>query len=204
MEIVDSGDDAVLVLLADAPGDAATDVVLGLWRALVAAAPAWLIAAQPAYTTLQVSFAADVDVDDVRAFLRALSPRPLTSAPRVVEVPVRYGGDNGPDLGDVAVHARLPIAEVVRRHTSGRYRVAFCGFLPGFAYLLGLDGALHTPRLSTPRALVPAGSVGIAGGQTGVYPSACPGGWRLIGRTERALGPEWIAADDVVVFRSVS
>lgn len=132
MEIVDSGDDALLVLLAELPSDA----VLGLWRALLDVAPVWLIAAQPAYTTLQVVHAADVDVDVVRRFLRSLRPRPLpASERRVIEGPVRYGGDDGPDLDDVAAHAGLDVDEVVRRHSAGRYRVAFCGFVPGFAYL---------------------------------------------------------------------
>ncbi|MDP2342823.1 MAG: allophanate hydrolase subunit 1 [Deltaproteobacteria bacterium] len=201
IDIIDSGDDAVLVILADAAGDDASDRVLGLWRALVQAAPAWLIAVQPAYTSLQVVFAADVDVDVVCAFLRALEPLALVGAPRVVEVPVRY---DGPDLDDVARHAGASVAEVIRRHSGVRYRVAFCGFLPGFAYLLGLDASLHMPRLSTPRASVPAGSVGIGGGQTGVYPAASPGGWRLIGRAQREFPEDWIAAGDVVVFRSVS
>ena len=201
MELHDSGDDAVLAILADAAGDDASDRVLALWRALIESAPPWLVAAQPAYTSLQVVFDADVDVDDVRAHLRALQPVPRTGAHRVIEVPVRY---DGPDLDDVAGLCSLPISEVVRRHAAVRYRVAFCGFVPGFAYLLGLDVGLHVPRLTSPRAVVPAGSVGIAGAQTGVYPAASPGGWRLIGTAQRAFDPAWVAADDVVVFKAVT
>ena len=104
-----------------------------------------------------------------------------------VEIPVRYGGLDGPDLPFVADTHGLTQAEVVERHAAQIYHVGMMGFMPGFAYLLGLDPALATPRLATPRTLVPAGSVGIAGDLTGVYPLASPGGWRLIGRTDMGL-----------------
>jgi KipI family sensor histidine kinase inhibitor len=103
---------------------------------------------------------------------------------RLVEIPVTY---DGPDLGDVAAHCGLSADEVVHRHTQGQYVVYFLGFQPGFAYLGGLDEALHTPRRAEPRVAVPAGSVGIGGAQTGIYPLATPGGWQLIGRTSLAL-----------------
>jgi len=104
-----------------------------------------------------------------------------------VEIPVRYGGVDGPDLAYVAEYHHLSPAEVVRKHTSRIYQVGMMGFTPGFAYLMGLDPKLATPRLATPRTLVPAGSVGIAGDQTGIYPLDSPGGWRLIGRTDHKL-----------------
>ncbi len=108
-------------------------------------------------------------------------------APRTVEVPVRYGGADAPDLADVArLHGMTP-AEVVRIHSSAQYLVYFLGFSPGFPYLGGLDPSLATPRLATPRKSVPAGSVAIGGAQTGVYPMASPGGWRIIGRTPARL-----------------
>ncbi|HEV6967622.1 5-oxoprolinase subunit PxpB [Roseateles sp.] len=120
---------------------------------------------------------------------RALWAQPAREAAggRVVEVPVRYGGDAGPDLDEVAGHCGLTPDEVVRRHTGGDYVVYFIGFQPGFAYLGGLDPALHVPRRAAPRVAVPAGSVGIGGAQTGIYPLATPGGWQLIGRTALAL-----------------
>jgi KipI family sensor histidine kinase inhibitor len=102
---------------------------------------------------------------------------------RVVEIPVCYGGEFGPDLDDVAAFAGCSPDEVVARHAAGRYRVYMLGFLPGFAYLGGVDPSIGMPRRTSPRPVVPAGSVGIAGGQTGVYPYESPGGWRLIGRT---------------------
>jgi len=115
-----------------------------------------------------------------------LGQQPLPQARRV-EIPVCYGGEWGPDLDFVARHAGLTTAEVIRRHAAAEYTVYMMGFLPGFPYLGGLDVSIAAPRLETPRRRVPAGSVGIAGEQTGIYPLASPGGWRLIGRTEVAL-----------------
>jgi inhibitor of KinA len=107
--------------------------------------------------------------------------------PREIHIPVCYGGDFGPDLCDVAAIHGITPARVIELHGSVTYIVYFCGFVPGFAYLGELPKELTTPRLQTPRLSVPAGSVGIAGNQTGVYPFATPGGWRLIGRTPLAM-----------------
>lgn len=107
-----------------------------------------------------------------------------SSAAAEVSLAVRY---DGADLRAVADELRCSTDALVRRHAAGRYTVAFCGFVPGFAYLTGLDPALHVPRLSTPRTRVPAGTVGIADEFTGVYPRASPGGWRLLGHTDAAL-----------------
>jgi KipI family sensor histidine kinase inhibitor len=115
-----------------------------------------------------------------------LLPAPSASDPggRLVEIPVAY---DGPDLADVAELAGLKIPDVARRHSSPDYSVDFIGFSPGFAYLSGLDPRLDVPRLARPRTSVPAGSVAVAAGLTAVYPQSTPGGWRLIGRTDRAL-----------------
>ena len=122
----------------------------------------------------------------VGALARRLPP-PEPGAGRLVTIPVCYGGAYGPDLAFVAKHAGLTEAEVVRRHTGRDYRIYMLGFLPGFPYLGGLDPALCTPRLQTPRTAIPAGSVGIGGEQTGIYPVASPGGWQLIGRSDAPL-----------------
>ena len=106
---------------------------------------------------------------------------------RLVEIPVIYGGEHGPDLVVVAEHAALTAGQVVELHSSSDYVVFFVGFQPGFPYLGGLDPRLHIPRRAEPRVAVPAGSVGIGGSQTGVYPLASPGGWQLIGQTRTAL-----------------
>lgn len=106
---------------------------------------------------------------------------------RDVDIPVTYGGDYGPDLKTVAEHCGMTPKQVVERHAAGRYVVYFLGFQPGFPYLGGLDEALFTPRRAEPRVQVPAGSVGIGGNQTGIYPLSTPGGWQLIGQTSLAL-----------------
>jgi KipI family sensor histidine kinase inhibitor len=113
---------------------------------------------------------------------------PAKDAPgRVVEIPVSYGGDAGPDLDELAIRCGLARAELITRHSEAEYRVFCLGFQPGFAYLSGLDPQLHTPRRETPRLHVPAGSVAIGGSQTGIYPSPTPGGWHIIGHTHVRL-----------------
>ncbi len=102
---------------------------------------------------------------------------------QVLEIPVLYGGEMGPDLDFVAEHAGMTSEEVVKIHTSTEYLIYMLGFTPGFTYLGGMDERIATPRLKTPRVKIPAGSVGIAGSQTGVYPIDSPGGWQLIGQT---------------------
>jgi inhibitor of KinA len=118
----------------------------------------------------------------LRALLASLSHAPLP-APRVVEIPVCYGGELGPDLEDVAARHTMTTDDVVRIHTAGNYLVYMVGFMPGFAYLGGLSERIATPRRDSPRTAVPVGTVGIGGSQTGVYPLVSPGGWNLIGRT---------------------
>lgn len=111
----------------------------------------------------------------------------LLAEPRQVEIPVVYGGSGGPDLAEVARAADLTSQQVVELHSSADYVVYFIGFQPGFPYLGGLDERLHTPRRAEPRLVVPGGSVGIGGSQTGIYPLAAPGGWQLIGHTPLSL-----------------
>ncbi|CAL9659175.1 allophanate hydrolase subunit 1 [Streptomyces collinus] len=114
------------------------------------------------------------------ADLPAAPPR----ARDVVEIPVRY---DGPDLAEVAAHWGVPVREVARIHGDTEFRVAFCGFAPGFGYLTGLPPRYDVPRRATPRTAVPAGSVALAGPYTGVYPRSSPGGWQLIGTTDAVL-----------------
>ena len=128
---------------------------------------------------------------------------------RTVEVPVKYGGEHGPDLAAVADFATCSEGDVVRLHTSIVYRVYMLGFLPGFAYMGSVDARIAMPRLDTPRMRVEAGSVGIAGAQTGIYPFDSPGGWRIVGRTsERPFDPMrtqpfLLKAGDLVKFVAV-
>lgn len=106
---------------------------------------------------------------------------------REITVPVNYGGEHGPDLEIVANHTKLSIDEIIEKHSNAHYLVYFLGFQPGFAYLGGLPPELHTPRRASPRIRVPAGSIGIGGAQTGIYPASSPGGWQLIGHTKLTL-----------------
>lgn len=124
--------------------------------------------------------------DRVAAWIRAAEPADHATAPitEPVVITVRYDGD---DLADVADLTGLTAREVIRAHTEQVWTVAFCGFAPGFGYLVGTDDRLHVPRRSAPRTTVPAGSVGLAGEFSGVYPRSSPGGWQLIGRSDTEL-----------------
>jgi KipI family sensor histidine kinase inhibitor len=145
----------------------------------------------PAYASMLVIYdPMSVEILKVQRWLQECLkslPGEGIGVPKKVRIPVKYGAEDGPDMAFVAEYHHLSPEEVVRRHTAGVYRVGMMGFTPGFAYLMGLDPGLATPRLETPRTQVPAGAVGIAGNQTGIYPLASPGGWRLIGRTEIKL-----------------
>jgi inhibitor of KinA len=141
----------------------------------------------PAYCSLLVKFDAlkgrhEELEGKLRGYLRRLAKVKLPK-PREVEIPVCYGGEFGPDLNEVAALHGITPQKVIELHCSNSYLVYFLGFVPGFAYLSELPEVLVTPRLAAPRKKVPAGSVGIAGNQTGVYPFETPGGWRLLGRT---------------------
>ncbi|MGN6513830.1 MAG: 5-oxoprolinase subunit PxpB [Lysobacteraceae bacterium] len=189
--------DAGLLLRLDACIDAAGNArVHALARRIAAGRAAWVRDVVPAYASLAVFVDADALGESADPLAEAAHRlRPLldstddgdATAGCVVELQVRYGGADGPDLQRVAAHAGLSPADVVARHAAGDYTVAMLGFAPGFPYLLGLDPALATPRLATPRTRVPAGSVAIGGAQTGLYPREGPGGWLLIGRTDAVL-----------------
>lgn len=131
-------------------------------------------------------------------------------SPRIIKIPVCYGGEFGPDLDFVAKHNQLSTEEVINIHTSGRYLVYMIGFAPGFPYLGGMSERIAAPRRQSPRLVIPAGSTGIAGMQTGVYPIETPGGWQLIGRTPLALfrpkdnPPSLLQSGDSIQFCQIS
>lgn len=137
---------------------------------------------------------------------RALGEIEGVPAREPVEVEVRYGGDDGPDLEGVAAWSGVSAADVIARHSARTYRVYMLGFVPGFAYMGRVDSTIAAPRHRVPRERVEAGSVGIAGEQTGIYPIATPGGWQIIGRTDRVLfradrtPPSLFAPGDLVRF----
>jgi inhibitor of KinA len=168
----------------------------------------------PAYCSLLVKFdAIRVGHDELESILKKYLKRLKEVSlpePRKLEIPVCYGGEYGPDLNDVAALHGMRSEKVIELHASTSYLVYFFGFVPGFAYLGELPAALVTPRLALPRRSVPAGSVGIAGNQTGVYPFATPGGWRLLGRTPVAMfrsdrdGLSFLSIGDRVRFKPIS
>lgn len=193
-------DDALLLRFGNAIDDAANARVHALAARLLARRPAWLLDVSPAYASLAVYFdASRFDDDPVDAISTQLCAMLADDAgdiradgrheaqQRIVEIPVAYGGDFGPDLESAAAELGLGADALARRHAEGDYRVAMIGFAPGFPYLSGLDPALALPRLPSPRTRVPAGSVAIGGEQTGVYPRDSPGGWRILGRTPLVL-----------------
>lgn len=186
MRLLPCGERAVLAELDD------LDAVLGLHTALSEDPPAGVTELVPAARTVLVRFdPARTDPRTLGEALRATAWRPgARQDGELVEVAVTYDGE---DLEEVAGLAGVSAEEVVRRHLDGEYVAAFCGFAPGFAYLDGLDPALHVPRRDSPRERVPAGAVAVADRFTAVYPSASPGGWRLLGRTG---APLWDAERD--------
>ncbi|MFS0700483.1 allophanate hydrolase subunit 1 [Cellulomonas sp. 179-A 4D5 NHS] len=181
------GERAFLLDVAD------LDEVRALDAALRADPPPGTEDVVPAARTVLVRFAAGTSAGDVEEHVRAAWRRAVRGgrpagdtlpSGAVVRLGVHY---DGPDLDEVAALTGLTRAEVVARHTRCEYVVAFGGFMPGFAYLTGVDPALHVPRRSSPRERVPAGSVALAGEFSAVYPAATPGGWRLLGRSDAVL-----------------
>lgn len=198
----------------DAPERDVNERVHAAARALRAAALPGVVDIVPAYASLAVVFdEPSVDSRDAlaeRVFELASAAGQGRGVPRrTVTIPVAYGGEHGPDLDALARRIGLGADEIVRRHAAGHYVVGMLGFLPGFPYLIGLDPSLNAPRHATPRTRVPAGSVGIGGGQTGVYPIESPGGWQLIGRTNATLfdprrsPPALLEPGDAVRFAAV-
>ncbi len=179
MRVLPSGSTSLLVELDG------LDEVLALYAALVDETPDGVVDVVPAgRTVLLVTDPAVTTLRDVEAAVRTTTPRRDRRATGdLVEVPVTYDGE---DLQEVASLLGCDTAELVRRHTGQEWTVAFCGFAPGFGYMTSTSGEWDVPRRSSPRTKVPAGSVGLAGEFSGVYPRESPGGWQLIGRTEVA------------------
>ena len=217
------GDSAVVVALGTGIDEAVLRQVRGLASLLGHDQPAGIVDIVPAYATVTVFYepgrmagTGPRPYEQVCRFIteraRHLDIEVKKKLPpaRVVEIPVCYGGECGPDLEDVAQHCGLDADEVVAKHRGADYLVHAIGFAPGFCYLGGLPEKLHTPRRATPRTTVPAGSVGIGGKQTGIYPLLIPGGWQIIGRTPLALfrpgeaEPALLRVGDRVKFKSIT
>jgi KipI family sensor histidine kinase inhibitor len=207
------GDAALLVTLGDTIALAINRRVHALANLLMGEGITGLGECVPAYVSVLVHYdplllTYDRLIDLIESRLEGLVIDAQWQ-PRVIEVPVVYGGESGPDLDFVSGHSDLTQAEVIALHSAGEYPVYMMGFTPGFPYLGGMDRRLACPRLETPRTRIPAGSVGIAGEQTGIYPLESPGGWRIIGRTPLRLfdlqrePPCLLAPGDVVRFVSI-
>jgi inhibitor of KinA len=185
--IVPAGDAAVLVTVSEAIDPHALGQVLALRAALIERGLNGLRPPVPAYGSLLCPIDPGALVmADLESVIREIEPSITPTVPvgQLVEVPVQY---DGPDLARVAEHSGLDPARVIEAHASSDYLVYAIGFAPGFTYCGQLPNELATPRLPSPRAVVPAGSVGIAGRQTGIYAVESPGGWNLVGRTEFTL-----------------
>lgn len=190
------GEDALLLRFGDTIDAAANARVHAFAQQLQHVRPAWVRDLVPAFASLAVFVdpdAFDCTLDPLaesahwlRRQIHIDADVAASARGRLVEIPVHYGGADGPDLAALATHTGLRERDVIALHCAVEYQIAMLGFAPGFPYLLGLDPRLAMPRLETPRTRVAAGSVGIGGIQTGIYPQAGPGGWRIIGRT--ALG----------------
>ncbi|HEY6362867.1 MAG TPA: 5-oxoprolinase subunit PxpB, partial [Vicinamibacterales bacterium] len=183
--IREAGDSALLLELEGVIDADVNTRVIAIATVVREASIAGVRAVVPTYRSVAVFFDPLVtDAPLVAQVLRDARHGESAAVPsRTVEVPVAYGGEHGPDLEQVAARAEISVQDVIERHASTSYRVYMLGFLPGFAYMGTVDESIAAPRRATPRVRVPAGSVGIAGRQTGVYPRESPGGWQLIGRT---------------------
>jgi inhibitor of KinA len=153
----------------------------------------------PAYSSVLFTLDLNADLNETLSLIKkSWEASAQTDIPEVrhVEIPVLYGGEFGKDMDRVSRHTGLNQSEIIQCHEAGSYKVYFTGFSPGFPYIGGMDPLLSTPRLTTPRKQVPAGSVGIAAKQTGVYPLSSPGGWNLIGQTPIKLF-DWLHPTDL-------
>lgn len=216
MQLSPLGDSAVVVALGDEVDEATLARVGALAESLVREKPRGVTDVVPAFASVTVYYDiartggyAQLCAELVARAQRAESTL-IAKAARVVEIPVCYGGTFGPDLAEIAARAKTDEHGVVAMHSRGSYLVHAIGFAPGFAYLGGLPEKIHTPRRATPRTSVPAGTVGIGGAQTGVYPLMTPGGWNLIGRTPLKMfdagraEPALLRTGDRVKFRAIS
>jgi len=204
-------DGAVLVEFPKVSSDDANRFAVSLGKQLLPRPPPGLLDAIPGARTLLVLFdPLTLSAEQLEQWIRGLPTSSPSTQARAFRIPVRYGGEFGPDLEQLARERGLTARQAIQAHLDAEYRVAFIGFAAGFPYLTGLPDVLHAPRLSSPRPRVAAGSLGIGGEYTGIYPAATPGGWRLIGRAAVKLfdatedPPSLLAAGDRVHFEETS
>lgn len=216
LSYIPAGESAFLVKFGTKISEKIHQRILGFLRAIEADDELMkgIIDLVPSYADLMVYY--NPVVFSYREILQKLKEKEKDiklrtgSKSRLVEIPVCYGGEYGEDIDFVASHNNLSVKQVIGRHTKPRYLVYMLGFTPGFSYLGGLDKRISTPRRTEPRTRIPAGAVGIAGNQTGIYPIESPGGWQLIGQTPLRLfdaqkeSPVLLRAGDSICFRSIA
>lgn len=182
-----TGDTSVAVVFGDEISYELNKKIRNFDEALAESKIAGIYETVPTYCTLMIHYAPEaIRFEELCKKLEALlsvSHETRESKAVVMEIPVLYGGEYGPDLEYVAQYHGLTTDEVISLHSGNEYLIYMLGFTPGFAYMGGMEESIATPRLEMPRVVIPAGSVGIAGKQTGIYPIDSPGGWQLIGRT---------------------
>ncbi|GAB3200115.1 inhibitor of KinA [Pontibacter aydingkolensis] len=222
IQLIPLGDKAVVLQFGEEVSEGTQSKIQAVAHYLDSHPTPGILEYVPAYTTLTVYYDPwilsekgkknpyDKVVGILQSALSKAKDDHKANGKRLVEIPVCYGGAFGPDLEEVAEKNNLTPEKVVELHTKKSYLVHMIGFAPGFPYLGGMDKRIATPRKSKPRAVIPAGSVGIAGTQTGVYPLETPGGWQLIGRTPLTLfnpereEPSILKAGDQVRFIAIS
>lgn len=218
------GDSAVMIKLGDQINVETQRMVKVVTTFLDEHSWEWLIEYIPAFTTVTIFYDPvkvsekmqnsyklpfDYACEEIKKIMHRLEPGE-SHTPRVIDIPVHYGGEAGPDLNNVANHNGITAEKVINTHTRGDYLVYMIGFAPGFPYIGGMSEEIAAPRRDSPRLKIPAGTVGIAGKQTGVYPIESPGGWQLIGRTPLGLFrpddsvPSLLKAGDKIRFYEIS
>ena len=220
------GDHAVVIQLGSSIQQETHELVKTVTNLLEIQTPDWLVELIPAFTTVTVYYDPIKIIESQKAFQNTLPYTVVCSEiehtlsqmtlgehteSRIVDIPVCYGGEFGPDLDEVANYHQVSPEEIIHKHTNGDYLVYMIGFAPGFPYIGGMSPEIATPRRESPRLKIPAGTVGIAGEQTGVYPIETPGGWQLIGRTPLKLftpdsddSPSLLKAGDRIRFSPIS
>ncbi len=213
MRIIPASDSSLLAVFGRAISSELQSQALRLFHSMQARGDSRIRNLHPGYSSLLVDFdplmASHAEIAAMIEGLAKAETATEDDSPVEITIPVCYDAEFGLDLEDVAAHNHVSVADVVRLHSSATYYVCFLGFTAGFAYLGGMPESLQTPRLATPRRMIAGGSVGIAGGQTGIYPTETPGGWRLIGRTPlrmfdpQAQPPTLLQAGDRVRFCAI-
>jgi len=208
------GDSALGVEFGNEISEAVNSRVRALYNMIIVNKKKGILEMVPTFRSLLVYY--DPCILSYKKLVRMLKPMTdridilVTSSKRIIEIPVCYGGLFGEDMGKVCNYTKLNQEEIIKRHSSRDYLIYMMGFLPGFAYLGGMDAKLVTPRLDNPRVKINAGSVGIGGEQTGIYPLDSPGGWNLIGMTPvkpylpYRKEPTLYKSGDYIRFKSIS